>query len=99
MPEHEWTEHIAKCKRQKITADVFLRHAVKPHQYKCICKKDRVIEKRLRGHQNKTEKRTLPMLVHNRVPDFAPRRMRASANARGPRLVVAGVGDPGGIPS
>ena len=37
------------------------------------------------------------MFVHNRVPNFPPRRMRARANPRERCLAVAGIDDPGRV--
>jgi hypothetical protein len=48
MPKQQWPEHISKRERQKITTDIFSRHAVEPHQNKRIREKDCVIEKCLR---------------------------------------------------
>src|SRR5215831_19799481 len=95
MPKQQWPEHISKRERQKITTDVLLRHAVKPHQHERVREKDCVIEKCLRRHEHETKKRTSSMFMHNRVPDFAPGRMSASANARRKRSTVAAGADCG----
>jgi len=34
MPKQQRPEHISKRERQKITTDVFSRHAIEPHQHK-----------------------------------------------------------------
>src|SRR6266568_4015691 len=80
MSEQQWSEHISKREGQQITADALFRHSVKAHQDKRIGKKDRVIKERLRQHQHKTEKRSPPMFVHDRVPNLPPRRVRSRAN-------------------
>ena len=96
MSEKQWPEHISKRKRQEIAAHILLRHAVKPHQDEGVSEKDRVVEKGLSGHKHKAEKRTAAMFVHNRVPNFPPRRVRARSNPRR-HFLVAGIGDPGRI--
>src|SRR4029453_1969227 len=43
-------------------------------------KKNPVVEEGLCQHQYKTKKRTPPMFVQDRMPDFRPGRMRARSN-------------------
>src|SRR5437667_3174311 len=96
MSEKQWPEHISKRERQEIAAHILLRHALKPHQDRGVSEKDRVVEKGLSGHKHKAEKRTAEMFVHNRLPNFPPRRVRARSNPRR-HFLVAGIGDPGRI--
>src|SRR5207247_3083969 len=96
MSEKKWPEYISKRKRKEIAAHILLRHAVKPHQDQRVSEKDRVVKKGLGRHEHKAEKRTAAMFVHDRLPNFSPRRMRARSNPGG-RFVVAGIGDPGRI--
>src|SRR5438105_8606603 len=83
MPEQERPAHISKREWQQVAADIFLRHGVESHQDQRISEKDRIVEKRLREHQHKSKQRTLSMFVHNRIPNLAPRCVRARVNARG----------------
>src|SRR5438046_10496397 len=96
MSEKQWPEHISKRKRQEIAAHILLRHAVKPHQDEGVSEKDRVVEKGLSGYKHKTEKRTAAMFVHDRLPNFPPRRVRARSNPRR-HFLVSGIGDLGCI--
>src|SRR5437879_11441969 len=77
MSEHDRAKHVAKRKRQKIAADSLFGYAVKPHQDERIGKKDRVVEKRLRQHQDETEKGPTSMFMNDCVPNFSPRRVRS----------------------
>src|SRR5438874_4427990 len=71
-------KHVAKRKWQKIATDTLFGHAVKPHQDERVRKKDRVVEKRLRQHQDETEKGPTSVFVDDRFPNFSPRRVRSS---------------------
>src|ERR1700704_3589433 len=82
VSDREWAKRIPQGERQEIAADAFLGHAIKPHQHERVCKEDRVVEKRLRQHENETEQRTPTMDVHNRVPNFPPGCVRARADSR-----------------
>src|SRR5437667_12698018 len=97
MPEQQRPEHISQRKRQEIPTHILLGHSVEPHQNQRVSEKDRIVKKRLCGHEHETEKRTAAMFVHNRVPNFTPLPMRARTNARGPSSSVAGIGYPGRI--
>src|SRR6059036_1255520 len=97
MSEQQWPEHISKRKRQEIATHILLGHVVKPHQNQRVREEDRVVKKGLCGHQHKTQKRTAAMFVHDRIPNFPPRRMRPRADTRGPSSTVAGIDDPGRI--
>src|SRR5438876_3629862 len=82
MAQQQRSKHVPQRKRQQIAAHIVLGHAVKPHQDQRVSEKDRVVEKRLGQHQHKTENRTPAMFVHDRVPNFVPRCMRARSNTR-----------------
>src|SRR5437899_10719698 len=94
MPEQYLDVHIPQREWQEITAHILLGHVVKPHQDQRVSEKDGVVKKGLSRHQHETEKRTATMFVHDRVPDFPPRRMRARSNARGPDPAIAAVSAP-----
>src|SRR5882762_11817907 len=78
MSEHYRTEHVSERKRQQITTNALFGHPVKSHQDESVGKKDRVVEKRLRQHQDESKKGTMSMFVDDRVPNFSRRSVRSS---------------------
>src|SRR5438105_3499400 len=78
MSENYRTEYVSQRERQQITTNALFGHRVKPHQDERVSKKDRVVKKRLRQHQDESENGTMSMFVYDRVPDFSPRGVRSS---------------------
>src|ERR1700741_2694749 len=80
MSQQQWTQHISQRKRQEIATHVLLRNVVKPHQDQRVSEKDRIVKTGLSGHEHKTKKGPPAMFVHDGVPNFPPRRMRARSH-------------------
>src|ERR1051326_3412583 len=80
MTEHEWAGQISESEWQEITANALFGHAIEVRQDQRVSEKDRVVKECLGQHQNKSEQRAPPVLMHNRVPNFMPRGVTARPN-------------------
>src|ERR1700728_4158364 len=64
------------------------RHVIEIREYERIGEENRVVEKRLRGHQRQAHQRAAPMHRKERMEDFAERRVVTRAQTQaGERLV------------
>src|SRR5260370_31552656 len=87
MSEQQRAKEISDRKWEEITSRPVFRHAVEAHQHQRVSEKDGVVKKSLGRHQNEAEKRTLSMLMQDRVPNLPPRRVRSRVDPRGWRIM------------